>query len=377
MLKTTALHQEHIRLGAHMTDFAGWDMPLRYDSELSEHEAVRQAAGMFDLSHMGEIFVTGPDAVSLLETVFVGKFAAMKVGKAKYSLCCNEAGGIIDDLITYRLADAEFLVVPNASNVADVLAALQGGQAGHDAQVRDATAETAMIAVQGPAAASIVESLADPSTSSDVAKLAYYAATWMTLNGARALLARTGYTGEDGFEIMVAGEVAVPMWNALLEAGQGAGLIPAGLASRDSLRLEAGMPLHGNELSAGVDPFMANLGRVVAVSKDDFVGREALVEIKELTADDEHAARAGRRRLVGLKGRERRAARPGSAVLHSGEFIGEITSGQPSPTLGYPIAMGYLDVPYGDVGDVVDVDIRGKSYPFEVVDLPFYRRATR
>ena len=378
--KYTALYDEHKKLGASFTDFGGWQMPLKYSSELAEHHAVRNAAGLFDLSHMGEVWVTGPQAAAFLDYALVGKISAMAVGKAKYSLICNEDGGIIDDLITYRRPAAGdgtdvFLVVPNAGNAAVVAAALQERAAGFDVLVEDASARTSLIAVQGPKAQELLLRLVPAAQHSLVTELKYYAAVEVPFlvggAGKELLLARTGYTGEDGFEIFVDNADAPALWQALVAIADDGELTPAGLASRDSLRLEAGMPLYGNELSLQGDPFAAGLGPVVALSKEgDFVGKAALAAKKEAGAGTTSG-----RRLVGLKGQGRRAGRAHYPVLKDGTTVGEVTSGQPSPTLGYPIAMAYVDVEYSAPGTALDIDLRGKAEPFEVVDLPFYRRA--
>jgi aminomethyltransferase len=372
--KFTALYEEHKRLGASFTDFGGWQMPLKYSSELAEHHAVRKAAGLFDLSHMGEVEVTGPDAGAFLDYALTSKLSAVKLGRAKYSLITNEAGGIIDDLISYRLAEDSFLVVPNAGNAPVVAAELAARASGFDVRVHDASAETSLVAVQGPNAEAIVLSLVPAAQAEKVTGMKYYAADTVDLAvGSEAgertlslLLARTGYTGEDGFEIYVPNDDAAALWGALLAAGADSGLIPAGLACRDSLRLEAGMPLYGNELSLDLDPYAAGLGPVVALSKEsDFVGRAALEAKKE---------QAPARRLVGLKGTGRRAGRSHYPVLKDGAVIGEVTSGAPSPTLGYPVALAYVDAAFTEPGTTVDVDLRGKPEPFEVVSLPFYKR---
>ncbi|WP_416403806.1 glycine cleavage system aminomethyltransferase GcvT [Arthrobacter sp. LFS091] len=371
----TALYEQHKKAGASFTDFGGWQMPLKYESELAEHHAVRNAAGLFDLSHMGEVWVTGPEAAAFLDYALVGKLSAIAVGKAKYSLICDTDGGIIDDLITYRRPSPEegvdqYLVVPNAGNAKIVAQALRERAAGFDVSVEDASAETSLIAVQGPNAEGILLKLVPGEQHALVTELKYYAAVEVSINGQDLLLARTGYTGEDGFEIYVPNVDAAVLWEALLEAGEGQGLIPAGLAARDSLRLEAGMPLYGNELSRHLNPYAAGLGPVVSLAKEgDFVGKEALAAIK--------AAGVGSalgQKLVGLKGAGRRAARGHYSVLKDGSLIGEVTSGQPSPTLGYPVALAYVDVEHSVVGTVVDVDLRGKAEPFEVVQLPFYKR---
>ena len=379
----TALYEEHKKAGASFTDFGGWQMPLKYSSELAEHRAVRSAAGIFDLSHMGEVWVTGRDAATFLDYALVGKISAMAVGKAKYSLICKEDGGIIDDLIVYRrpaTADTaqggtdRFLVVPNAGNAKVVAQALAERSAGFDAVVEDVSAATSLIAVQGPRAEEILLRLVPAAQHELVTGLKYYAAVEVPflVGGAsqELMLARTGYTGEDGFEIFVDNDHAAALWQAIVAIADEGELTPAGLASRDSLRLEAGMPLYGNELSLEGDPFAAGLGPVVALSKEgDFVGKAALSELK--------AAGTGSttgRKLVGLKGLGRRAGRGHYPVLKDGVTVGEVTSGQPSPSLGYPIAMAYVDVEFTAPGTAVDIDLRGKAEPFEVVALPFYKR---
>ncbi|MCO1338582.1 glycine cleavage system protein T [Kocuria polaris] len=366
MTQKTALYAEHDALGASFTDFGGWDMPLKYASELAEHQAVREAAGLFDISHMGEIWIEGPAAAEFLNYALVGNLAAVKVGKAKYTMIVNASGGIIDDLIVYRRGETRFLVVANAGNAPTVAADLSERAANFEVEVRDASAETSMIALQGPAAEAILLSQVPAASAEIVTGMKYYAADDVVVAGIDVLLARTGYTGEDGFELYVANDDAVALWRALLAAGEGSGLIPAGLAARDSLRLEAGMPLYGNELSLETTPYDAGLGPIVSLKKEgDFVGRAALEEAK---------AAGTSRRLVGLKGLGRRAGRTGYAVLKDGAEIGVVTSGQPSPTLGYPVVMAYVDAEHAEPGTALDVDLRGKPQPFEVVALPFYKR---
>lgn len=367
----TPLAELHESLGAFMTDFAGWRMPLRYGSETAEHNAVRHAAGLFDLSHMGEVIVSGADAGAALDYALVGEPSALATGRARYTMICAPDGGIIDDLIVYRLARDEFLVVANAANAQAVVRDLTDRATGFAATVADRTQDYALIAVQGPASANILARLTDV----DLGQLKYYASYPVSLAGIAVLLARTGYTGEDGFEIFSAPQDAVGIWTALTEAGRGEGLVPAGLAARDSLRLEAGMPLYGNELGPDLTPYDAGLGRVVKLEKaSDFVGRAALAE---------RARAAPSRVLVGLIGQTRRVPRHGYAVLRDGAACGVVTSGAPSPTLGKPIAMAYLAagaVPAGDTGDTGDgrlaVDIRGSAEPVTLTPLPFYRRSS-
>ncbi|WNI29091.1 glycine cleavage system aminomethyltransferase GcvT [Streptomyces sp. ITFR-6] len=364
--RLTALDALHRSLGATMTDFAGWDMPLRYASERDEHIAVRTKAGLFDLSHMGEITVTGPQAVDLLNFALVGNIGTVSVGRARYTMICAEDGGILDDLIVYRLAETEYMVVANAGNAQIVLDALTARAEGFDAEVRDDRDAYALLAVQGPESPAILAAVTD----ADLDGLKYYAGLPGTVAGVPALIARTGYTGEDGFELFVAPEHAEQLWKALTEAGASRGLIPCGLSCRDTLRLEAGMPLYGHELTTSLTPFDAGLGRVVKFEKEgDFVGRKALESAAE------RAETAPPRKLVGLVAEGRRVPRAGFPVVAGGQVIGEVTSGAPSPTLGKPIAMAYVDAAHATPGtEGVAVDIRGSHEPYEVVALPFYKR---
>lgn len=367
--RLTALDALHRSLGATMTDFAGWDMPLRYGSERDEHNAVRTKAGLFDLSHMGEIAVVGAQAVDLLNFALVGNIGSVGVGRARYTMICREDGGILDDLIVYRLGEQEYMVVANAGNAQVVLDALTERAAGFDAEVRDDRDAYALIAVQGPESPGILKKVTD----ADLDGLKYYAGLPGTVAGVQALIARTGYTGEDGFELFVAPSDAEKLWQALTEAGAAEGLIPCGLSCRDTLRLEAGMPLYGHELTTALTPFDAGLGRVVKFEKtshgDDFVGHDALV------AAAERAETAPPRKLVGLIAEGRRVPRAGFQVVADGKVIGEVTSGAPSPTLGKPIAIAYVDAEHAEPGTAgVGVDIRGTHEPYEVVALPFYKR---
>ncbi|WP_328886977.1 glycine cleavage system aminomethyltransferase GcvT [Streptomyces sp. NBC_00316] len=364
--RLTALDALHRSLGATMTDFAGWDMPLRYASEREEHNAVRTKAGLFDLSHMGEITVTGPQAAEFLNYALVGNIATVAVGRARYTMICAEDGGILDDLIVYRLGGTEYMVVANAGNAQIVLDALTARADGFDTEVRDDRDAYALLAVQGPESPAILASVTD----ADLDGLKYYAGLPGTVAGVPALIARTGYTGEDGFELFVAPEHAEQLWQALTAAGASHGLVPCGLSCRDTLRLEAGMPLYGHELTTELTPFDAGLGRVVKFEKEgDFVGRKAL------EAAAERAETAPPRKLVGLIAKGRRVPRAGFSVVAEGQVIGEVTSGAPSPTLGKPIAIAYVDAAHAAPGAAgVGVDIRGSHEPYEVVSLPFYKR---
>lgn len=363
MSRLTPLNAEHEQLGAMFTDFAGWRMPLRYSSELAEHHAVRTTAGLFDLTHMGEIVLTGPQAGEALDHALVGHISALAVGKARYTMITQADGGVIDDLIVYRLGDEEYMVVANASNAAVVAEALVERAAGFDTVVTDASTDYALIAIQGPKSVEILSGLTD----TDLSTVKYYASYPSSVAGVDALLARTGYTGEEGFELFLAPADAPAVWNALLEAGAAHELKPCGLGCRDTLRLEAGMPLYGNELTTSLTPYHANLGRVVKLDKPgDFVGRDALTKVSESGVDSV---------LVGLKTPERRAPRHGYAVLNGDEVVGEVTSGALSPTLGYSVAMAYVAKASAEPGTQLLVDVRGKKQPVEVVALPFYKRA--
>ena len=368
--RSTPLAAVHAELGATMTDFAGWLMPLRYGSETAEHNAVRNAAGLFDLSHMGELLVEGDGAAAALDYALLTEASAIKPGRARYTMICAADGGVIDDLIVYRLTESQYLVVANAANAATVAAELTDRVSGRGATMTDQTSDYALIAIQGPRSAGILA----PLTSADLDAVRYYASYSATVAGAKALLARTGYTGEDGFEIFVGPDDAVSVWQALASAGRDAGLVPAGLAARDSLRLEAGMPLYGNELGRDMTPFDAGLGRVVKLDKPgDFVGRAALAK---------RAEAAPARELVGLMSRTRRIPRHGYSVLWDGEQCGTVTSGAPSPTLGRPIAMAYVtptaaEMARSEGGERLAIDIRGSAEPADLVPLPFYKRPAR
>lgn len=376
--RLTALDAVHRALGATMTDFAGWDMPLRYGSERDEHQAVRTSAGLFDLSHMGEITVAGPQAGALLDYALVGNLSKLAPGRARYTMLCDERGGILDDLIVYRLADQQdtpqYLVVANAANAQTALDALVARQAGFDAVVRDDRDAYALLAIQGPKAAAVLAELTDV----ELTEMKYYSGRPGTVAGVNALIARTGYTGEDGFELFLAPSDAEKVWSALLDAGKDEGVVPCGLSCRDTLRLEAGMPLYGHELSSSLTPFDAGFGRVVKFEKEtnggDFVGRAALEEAKR------QAEQTPPRKLVGLVAEGRRVPRAGYQVVSTadGTVVGEVTSGAPSPTLGKPIAMAYVDAehaaPTGEAASGIAVDIRGSHEAYSVVALPFYKR---
>jgi aminomethyltransferase len=358
----TPLHDSHLSLGARMVPYAGYEMPLQYSSIIEEHRVVRGAVGLFDLSHMGELHISGPEALAFVRYAVVSDPGALEPGQAQYSMLCAPDGGIIDDLIVYRVADG-YLVVCNAANHDAVLGQL-GSLREHgdfDAVLSDRSRETALIAPQGPRSAELLGRLTDL----ELSTLGNYRSVAGRVAGVDCLVARTGYTGEDGFELFCAARRAQRVWDALEASGGDLGLQPCGLGSRDTLRLEAGMPLYGNELDRSTNPYEANLGRVVKLEKGEFVGRSALSEVQ---------ASGPRRKLVGLVMRDDAIARHGYPVLVAGAQVGVVTSGTLSPTLGERIAMAYLPAADAAVGAEVEVVVRDRPHPAEQVKLPFYRR---
>ncbi len=364
-LARTPLHEAHLALGARMVPFAGWAMPVQYTGIVDEHRQVRTSAGLFDLSHMGEVWLEGPGAADALAFALVSDPRTLALGRAQYSLMCAADGGILDDLIVYRIAETRFLVVPNASNRELVATELVARAASFDTRVTDASLTTALIAIQGPRSLELLAPLVDR----PIGDLHTYSAREARVTGASALVARTGYTGEDGFELFLDAPAASPVWEALLAAGAPDVVRPIGLGARDTLRLEAGMPLYGNELDREVRPAEAGLGRVVKLDKPGgFVGHDALVAA---------AADGPRHQLVGLMMREPGIARHGYPVLDVDDPegpIGVVTSGTQSPTLGSAIAMARVPPALATPGTMVRVGIRASSPVSEVTALPFYRR---
>lgn len=360
------LHELHVEAGALFTDFAGWQMPVRYSSDLAEHHAVRSAAGLFDLSHMAEILIVGPEAADALDYALAGKLSAIVEGQAKYSLLLARDGGILDDLVVYRTGEDRYLVVANAANRELVAEELRDRCSIFDCLVEDESDDIALIAMQGPIAEEILRGV-DGFDVPGLDELRYYRATASDFRGHNVLVARTGYTGEDGFEFYLGPVAAAELWVALLETGGGSGLVPAGLAARDTLRLEAGMPLYGHELTVDTFPEQAGLAKVVALAKDgDFVGRAA---IEEGPAPDARV-------LVGLVADGKRAGRAGYSIVppDGAQIIGAVTSGALSPTLGVPVALAYVDPGFAAVGTQLHLDVRGTRVPASVVTLPFYKR---
>jgi aminomethyltransferase len=360
----TPLLDRHEALGAKIVEFAGWSMPIQYTGILEEHRAVRSAAGLFDLSHMGELVVEGPQAGAALAKALVTDPPSLAVGRAHYSMIVAPDGGILDDLIVYRLAENRFMVVANASNAKVVSDALAERLEGFQAVLDDRSLATGLVAVQGPRSLDIL----GPLTDLDLNAIRYYGVVEGDVAGVHGQVARTGYTGEDGFELFVDVARVGEAWDRILEAGRQHGMVPVGLGARDTLRLEAGMPLYGNELDRRTNPYQAGLGRVVKLGKpDDFVGRAALEKVARDGVD---------RRLVGLVLRERGIARHGYPVLNASGPTGVVTSGTMSPTLGEAIAMAYVAPADAEPGTMLAVEIRGTRVAAEVVPLPFYTRPT-
>jgi aminomethyltransferase len=349
-----------------MVDFAGWSMPVQYGSIVEEHHAARRAAALFDVSHMGRLRLDGPGAEALLDRLLTRKVVGMGPGKIRYSLVCNEQGGILDDVLVYHLQEhgggLYYLLVVNASNREKIVAWIQSQmRPNDDVQLVDQTVSTAMIAVQGPAALRSVE----PIVGADVGGLGYYTGLETTICGHAGIASRTGYTGEDGCELIVPATAAVEVWEKILAHGQEAGAAAAGLGARDTLRLEAAMPLYGHELTETIDPIAAGLDFAVNLPGRDFLGRDAIMAAKD---------RPDRPVRVGLVLHGRRAAREHYPVLCDSKVVGEVTSGTFSPTLEKPIAMAYVPPQCAPEGTELAVDIRGTIEPALVVKLPFYRR---
>ena len=358
----TPLYDAHVREGAKLAPFAGYELPIRFAGTIEEHEAVRSSVGMFDVSHLGTVFVEGPEATQVIGAAFTNDPGKLADGGAQYTLCCDEDGGVIDDLIVYRLREDAWLTVPNAANATEVVATLEAAARDRDASIRDESLDWAVIAVQGPDSLALVDRVLGSlgTAGSPAGSTASFEVAPIDVDGARGWLARTGYTGEPGVEMVVPGAVATTLWDALLAAE----VVPCGLGARDTLRLEAGLPLHGNDLSRDVTPFEARLGWAVKLDRDAFQGSQALARAKE---------EGPARRLWGLEVHGRRPAREGNAVTLDGRQVGQVTSGTVSPTLGRPIALAYLDAELGPESHVT-VDIRGNLTDAEVVRPPFLRR---
>ena len=360
--RKTPLYDKHVGLGARVVDFAGWWLPVQYAGILEEHRVVREQAGLFDVSHMGEIRVKGPDAFNFLQKILTNTLKGMKDGGVRYSPLCYPSGGTVDDVLVYRLSEEEYWLVVNASNKDKDLTWIVENSSGMEVAVIDESDETAEVALQGPAAAAILGKLAGGT----VTELGYYEfVSEVMLCGVKTLVSRTGYTGEDGFEIYCRPMDVEKIWDALLDAGKPQGLQPAGLGCRDTLRFEASMPLYGHELSAEISPLEAGLSRFVSFDKGYFCGREALLGQKE---------KGLKWKLVGFEMLDRGVARAGYPVLKNGEIVGHVTSGSVAPTVGKNLGMALVRADMGPVGTEIAVEIRGNPVRARTISRPFYKR---
>jgi aminomethyltransferase len=364
-LRRSPLHDRHVAAGAKLIEFAGWEMPVQYAGVMDEHRAVRTAAGLFDVSHMGEVRVRGAGAEAFLQRLTPNDVARLVPGRAHYSGLLNERGTYLDDILVYRLTADDFLVVVNASNAARDAAWIADAAAGEsEVEVKNQSDDYALLALQGPAALGILAPLAaiPEGPTNDIAKLKYYGFAQGTVDGVPALISRTGYTGEDGFELYVAPADAPAVWRRLLAGGT----LPAGLGARDTLRLEAAMALYGHEIDETTTPFEAGLDWVVKLDKGEFLGRDALRARKAAGID---------RKLVGFEIEGRGIARQGHGIVSDGEKVGEVTSGTWSPTFEKALGLAYVPPALAAVGTPLALDVRGKTLAAKVVETPFYRRA--
>ena len=360
----TPLHAEHLRLNARIVPFHGWELPVQFSGLVDEHQAVRNAAGLFDLSHMGEIACEGTGALEALNRVVTNDLRKVREGQAQYNAMLRPDGGIIDDLVVYRIDTERWLLVVNASNQKKDFAWVRE-HIPSEVLVEDRSDQTAQLALQGPLAQEILGEL----TTVDLSEIGFYRFTMGTVAGHEALISRTGYTGEDGFEIYLSAETAPPpVWRAILEAGTRRGLLPVGLGARDSLRLEMKFALYGNDIDETTNPLEAGLRWIVKLKKGDFIGRDALLQIRKDGI---------RRRLVGMEVVGRGIARPGFGVLARGREVGQVTSGTFSPSLRKPIAIAYVETGLHEPSTKLQVEIRKRAVDAVVVETPFYHRAGR
>jgi aminomethyltransferase len=363
-LAHTPLIEVHRALGGRLVPFAGFELPVQYRSILSEHAAVREHAGLFDVSHMGQLHFHGPGAAEAVEWLVTCPVATLRAGRVRYGCLCNEAGGVVDDVTVYRVADDHLFLCVNAANVEkDYRWVVQNSPA--SVEIKDRSEETALLALQGPASSAV---LAAAGATPEPGKLPRFAFAPVRLAGAEGLASRTGYTGSDGYELYCEAGDAVPIWEALLAAGKDLGLAPAGLGARDTLRLEAALPLYGHELDDRTSPLEARLDRFVKTGGAPFLGREAVVR---------RQAAGHERLLVGFELVERGIARAEQDIIHEGSTVGVVTSGAPSPTLGKSIGLGYVPPALAGLGTHLEVNVRGRSVGAQVVETPFVRAPAR
>ncbi|HLX41432.1 MAG TPA: glycine cleavage system aminomethyltransferase GcvT [Ktedonobacteraceae bacterium] len=361
-LKRTPLYAAHKALGARLVEFSGWEMPVQYSSIIDEHNAVRTHAGLFDVSHMGEFKASGSDALAFLQYLVPNDVAKLAIGQALYTQLCKPDAGVIDDLLIYHLSEHDYMLVVNAGNIeTDYAWVEQQSKNFPDVQLANQSDATALLALQGPLAQSILQ----PLTEVELASIRYYHFEAGLVDGVNCIISRTGYTGEDGFELYFAPVDAPKLWNELLAVGKPQGLLPVGLGARDTLRLEAGYCLYGHELNEQTNPLEAGLGWTVKLNKGNFIGRDALVQIKEQGVE---------RKLIGVEMIERGVCRSEYVIYDNEHPIGSLTSGAPSPTLHKNIGMGYAVAAHARIGEEVAIDIRGKKVAARIVAVPFYKR---
>jgi len=361
-LKKTPLNAAHRALGGKMVDFGGWEMPVQYPAGvIEEHIATRTRAGLFDVSHMGEIWVEGPDAIPFVNRITTNDVTKLVDGQAHYSALPNEDGGVVDDLLVYRFADDRLLLVVNAGTTDKDWEWINKNKGNENISLRNASSDYCQIAIQGPKAIEILQKL----TETDLAPIGYYHFTEGKVDGVDAIISRTGYTGEDGFEVYAAADRAEQLWNKLLETGKEHGILPCGLAARNTLRLESAMSLYGHELSDEISTLEANLGWITKLQKGDFIGRDQIAVLKEngLT-----------RKLIGFEMKEPGIARDGFDIYVGDEKVGVVTSGSPAPFLKKNIGLAFLPPEFANVGQEIRIDVRGKRLAAEVVPTPFYKR---
>lgn len=359
MERKTPLYEKHVEAGGKIVSFGGYSLPVQYTGIIAEHNAVRKQAGLFDVSHMGEVIISGKDAFDYLQKVMTNDFTSLQDGKIRYTLMCNDQGGVIDDLLVYRYHSEKYLLVVNASNREKDVAWLNAQKFG-DVQVNDISDQIGLVALQGPKAKEV---LLKVTTEENIPEKYYSFIDQADIQGSKCLISQTGYTGEAGYEIYCDAVDAPKIWELLLESGKELGLIPCGLGARDTLRLEAGMPLYGHEMDEETTPLEADLGFAVKMAKEDFIGKKALVEKGEPS-----------RIRVGLKMTGRGIARENEVIYMEETPIGKTTSGTHAPYLRYAIASGIIDRKYSEVGTAVEVDVRGRRIAAEVIPLPFYKR---
>lgn len=365
MLKRTPLYESHVSLGARMVDFAGWEMPVQYSGPIPEHLAVRNAAGLFDVSHMGEVEIIGDNALALVQKLTVNDASKLQDNQAQYSALTNESGGIIDDLLVYRINSEYFMLVVNAAN-ADKDYAWIKRHANEMGNVKayDTSGGYALLALQGPKAEDILQDLTD----NMLDRIPYYWSQKVHVDGINCRVSRTGYTGEDGFEIFCEPKDALHIWNRLLTTGQTEGLLPCGLAARNTTRLEAAFRLWGHDMDETTTPFEAGLGWITKLNKGDFIGKAALEAQKKQGLP---------RQLVGFEVEDRAPARDGYVIVVGGQEVGKVTSGSPAPYLQKNLGMAYLPIAHTAVGTEISIVIRGREVPARIIEMPFYKRGRK